>query len=329
MYEHKNEIVKTRVGALGGSDANLIAQVASLGYVPQSAYKRLAVCKGLIEHENITNRAMEFGNFVEDSVFKLLSMTNKNFISNPLWESEKYVRKNVRLICHPDIVLFDEFNKTIRVYECKATRFPVMPTKETYRGQLYIEWLLAQEQAKKLGNDWKVHLSLCHYNTDGIDLEQEFEVESSRLTIVNVSFKGEKGRNLIDVSSALDIIDKFLDTFTEYYTGEEIESQYLPERVRTEFDAITKALNEIKEREQKVGEFKEKLYAFMLDKGIKSIKNPEWSITRVDESESKQFDGKTYMETLKAQHPRKARKIMDEFSKVIKRKGTIQIRIKK
>ena len=328
QYKHKEEIRMTRVGALGGSDAELIAQVAKLGYVPKSAYKRMAVCRGILKQEDITNAAMRFGNFVEDNVYQMLVGKDNEYQSNPLWESKKYSKRNVKLICHPDIVRYDYDNKILYVYECKATKYGVKATKETYRGQLFIEWELAHEIIKELDGDWKVKLALCHYDANEVDLDKDFEIDTNRLTITNVAFNGTGSRMFIDIDKAMNIISDFLDTFNEYYSEDEIDSKYLPENVQQEFSVITNILTEIKEREKKVEEFKDRLYQFMLDKEIKSIKNDQWTIVRVDESESKSFDGKKYIEDYIAAHPYKGRKLYKEYEKTIERKGSVQIRLK-
>ena len=53
QQDYKNEIRSSRCGALGSSDGKLIISVAESGVIPKFAYKRLAVCKGLIEQEDI------------------------------------------------------------------------------------------------------------------------------------------------------------------------------------------------------------------------------------------------------------------------------------
>lgn len=325
--EHKDEIIKTRIGALGGSDATMLSQIAKLGYVPHSAYKRLAICRGLILPDDITTAAMRFGNFIEDNVYQMLAGEDDEYQSNPRWESKKYSKANVKLICHPDIVRYDNTNKTLWVYECKATKLGEKATKETYRGQLFVEWELAHEIAKELGDDWKVKLALVHYDASGVDLEKDFELDTQRLSITNVSFKGG-ARTFIDIDKAMNIVNDFLATFDSYYVDEEIDSEYLPENVKQEFTAITSVLKEIKEREKRVEDFKERLYSFMREKEIKSIKNSEWSITRVDETESKSFDGKKFIEEYTAKHPYKGRKLYEQYLKTTKRKGSVQIRLK-
>ena len=53
MYDYKQEIIDTRKGCLGSSDGRILSQISTLGYVPKSAYKRMAVLKSLIEHKDI------------------------------------------------------------------------------------------------------------------------------------------------------------------------------------------------------------------------------------------------------------------------------------
>ena len=88
-------------------------------------------------------------------------------------------------------------------------------------------------------------------------------------------------------------------------------------------------LKEIKERETKVEEFKAKLYDFLVDKEIKSIKNDEFTITRVDPSESHSFDAKKFLDDYAAKYPRKVKKLVKEFDKCIKKKGYAKITVKK
>ena len=86
-------------------------------------------------------------------------------------------------------------------------------------------------------------------------------------------------------------------------------------------------LVEIKERETKVGEFKKRLYDFMVEKDIKSIKNDAFSITRVDPTESKTFDAKKYLDDEAKAHPRKVKKIVAKYTKTSKRNGYVTIKV--
>lgn len=323
MEDYKNVIAATRLGCLGGSDGDLLERMSMLGSVPNSAYKRLAVAKGLIENDNITTRVMQYGDFIEQSIYESLIATNPDYQSNPTWVSGKYSRKDLKLICHPDFTLFDEKNKVLNIFECKATRFTVEQTRDTYKNQLFIEWTLGKEIVAARGDGWKVNMFLCHYNTDGVDIDREFDYDPQRLTVHRLRMKD----NLFDIAKAMTVASDFIQTFDYYSEDEEIEAQYLPEKVKAEFDAVSVVLSEIKEREKTIDEFKRRLYDFMLEKNIKGIRSDEWCMTRVDASESKSFDGKKFIEDLKNSHPRKAKKIQSQYTKTVCRGGYVKISV--
>ena len=317
QQDYKNEIRSSRCGALGSSDGKLIISVAESGIIPKSAYKRLAVCKGLIEQEDIPyTAAVRTGDELEMLVFEHLKANDDRYQSNPCWVSKKYSRKNVKLLTHPDIVLQDDENKILNVYEVKCTKFTFEQTKDTYKAQLIIHWVIANEIAKELGG-YKVRLSLVHYSTEGINLEDGFEFDPSRLT--------SKSYHL---SEAMDIIDTFLENFTEFYE-DEVDGNLLPEKVKTEFDQVTTFLTEIKEREKKVEDFKKKLTEFMISKGIKGIKTDAWAITLVNESGSVSVDYKAiFANEIEAKKPRIANKLKKQYKKVTKKKAYITIKVR-
>lgn len=326
MENYKEEIQQTRVGCLGSSDARLLSQIASLGVVPRSALKRLAICKGLVPQTEIPRTAaIQAGDDLEMMVYEHLKANDERYESNPMWVSERYSRKNVKLISHADFVLKDTERKTLYVYECKSTRYGFEETKQTYKAQLFVHYVLAKEEAKKLGEKWKVKLFLVHYSTEGLNLEEGLDFDTSRLTVKEVRFSAP----LFDIEMAMDIVDAHLETMNEYYgDGDEIPYDILPTSVQNQFDSITTLLTEIKEREDKVMAFKSKLYDFLTEKNIKSIKNDAWSIVRVDPTESVQFDNKRYLEDFLAKHPRQYKKLRKKYDKVVKKKGYVTIKIK-
>jgi len=326
IKDYKNEIAATRVGSLGSSDGRMLAQIASLGLVPHSALKRLAVCKGLIPQTEIPKTAaIQAGDDLEMLVYEYLTAKDPRYESNPLYVSKKYSRKNVRLISHPDIVLKDDAQKTLFIYEVKTTKFSFEETKATYRPQLFIHFLLGNEMAKSYGEDWKVKVFLVHYSTDGLDLVDGITFDPTRLTVKSVGFNSP----VFDIKKAMDVVDAFLEDFTEYYEGDEIDADLLPAKVKDEFEMVAATLNEIKEREMTVAAFKEKLYKFMVSHDIKSIKNELFSIVRVDQTVSKSFDAKKFLADYTKKHPRKAKRIVEVFSKTTNRNGYVKIDIKK
>ena len=199
-------------------------------------------------------------------------------------------------------------------------------TKDTYKAQLIIHWIIANEIAKELGG-YKVKLSLVHYSTAEMNLEDGFEFDPSRLTVKTLR-NMEKLSKSYRIAEAMDLIDSFLETFDVYALEDEIPYVLLPTKVKTKFDEMTALLSEIKEKEKKIEDFKKELFDFFTEKNIKSIKNEQWSITRVDPTESKQFDSKRYLEDFASKHPRAYKNAVKKFEKIVKRKGSVQIRIK-
>lgn len=322
--DYKEDIKQTRIGSLGGSDGNMLAQIANLGSVPHSAYKRIAVMNGLVERDDISTRVMRFGDFIENAIFTALSEGNPNYISNPLWVSGKYSKDGCRLICHPDFVLYDEKKKILNVWECKATKFNPKQTRDTYLNQLFIEWTLANEIVKARGEGWKVQLYLCHYDTSEVNIDDEFQFDPSKLSVHRIRMTA----NLFDIDKAMTIVSEFAQSFDYYTEDEEIDSMYLPEKVKKEFDTITGFLAEIKERESKVDEFKHRLCDFMQKQGIKSIKNEAWNITLVNASESVSFDSKKFLADVASKHPRKEKKLRKQYEKRVAKGAYVTIKLK-
>ena len=325
LLDYKQDIIRTRTGNVGSSDARMLQQIAELGQVPKSAYKRMAVIKGLMENQDITTPAMRFGDYIENQVFANLKAKDERWQSNPCVFSKKYKRTNVGCLTHIDFLLQDDENKTLTICECKATKLTFEQARNEYAYQLCHHYLLAQELAKSLG-DYKIKILFCVYNANGVDYENH-EFDPSRLTVKQI--RGiDKQSKMYMLEDAMDIINDFIAGFNEYYDGDEIESEYLPEKVKQEFDTITTILSEIKEREAKVEEFKARLYDFMKEHDIKSIKSIDWGITRVDASESRQFDSKAFLSDYATKHPRLYQKLVKSYEKVVKRKGSVQIRLK-
>lgn len=324
--DYKKDIIQTRTGNVGSSDAKMLQQIAELGQVPKSAYKRMAVIKGLAENQDITTPAMRFGDYIENQVFANLKASDERWQSNPCVFSTKYQRSNVGCLTHIDFLLQDDENKTLTVGEAKATKLSFEQARHEYIYQLCHHYLLAQELAKSLGG-YKVKILLCVYDANDVDYT-DHEFDPSRLTVKQIR-NIDKEANTYRLAEAMNIVNDFLNDFNEYYEDEEIDAAYLPEKVKTEFDTITNILAEIKERESKVDEFKTKLCEFMQEKGIRSIKNDAWAITLVQASESVSVDYKAiFANEIEAKKPRVANKLKKQYQKTTKKRAYVTIKIK-
>lgn len=322
--DYKQEIRDSRRGCLGGSDARLLQQISECGYIPDSAKKRLAVCKGLIENDDsFQTNAMRAGDVIENAIYEHLTQLDESYQSNPLWVSEKYSKPNCRLICHPDIVKVDKEKKLVKVYECKCTKYPIEDTLHTYRPQLYIEYLLGQEYAKTLGRGYNVAVYLVHYNTQGLDLSEGIEFDVDRLTTKSVKFRG----GLFSVEKAMEIIDDYLNNLDYYVEGDVVEAEYLPTEIYDKFANVATILREIKEREKQVETFKQRLYDFLSERGITKVKCDDFSFSLVKPTTSKSFDAKTFLADYTQVHPVLAKRVKEKYTKTSQKKGYVKITV--
>ena len=325
MENYKDDIIATRTGCLGGSDARLIQSVAEAGKIPQSAMKRLAICKGLAEQPQFTNPAIEFGNYVESMVFESLHSQDERWQSNPCLVSTKYSRTNCKVIDHVDFFLQDDEKKVLVLGECKATRSTFEQTHDEYKWQLLHHYLLGCEKAKELGG-YKVKIMLCHYCTDGIDLTQPFEFDPSRLTVKTLR-NMEKLSKSYHLAEAMDIIDTFLENFTEFYEQDEIDANLLPANVQSQFSEVAQFLREIKEREDKVAAFKTKLYDFLSERGIRKVACDDFSFTVVAPTQQISVDYKAlFTQEIEAKKPRIAKQLKEKYKKTTNKKGYVVIK---
>lgn len=324
MEDYKIDVINTRKGCVGSSDAKMLAEIDRDGCVSNSMLKRLAVLKGFIEHEEISSPAMKYGDFIEQKIYECLSDGDdkKYYSSNPCIVSDKYSRNNVKVIDHVDFFYKNDDKKLICMYECKASKYNTTIVRQLYKAQLYHHYLIGKELAEKL--KYKLKIYLVHYDTSGVDLEKPFEFDPSRMTVVNIKFKAQ----VFNMKKSIDILSAYLDTFTCYNAGDVIPFEYLPTRIQEQFNLIANVIREIKEKEAQVDEFKKKLYAFFEEKGIKNIKNDMFTITLFSPTESKSFDSKKYLSDLEEKHPRVYKKIVKDYTKTTKKNGYVQIKLK-
>lgn len=317
-YDYKDEIISSRVGALGGSDGKVLAAIANNGCVQRAQVERLAIAKGLYERPNITNLAMQYGDFIENMIYDSLVQVDERWESNKCFRSQKYGREGLGLLVHIDFSLFDESrDKPLLLWvECKATTTDIEQTYKDYKEQLYVEYVLGKELAEQLGADFK--LELCHYDAS-VMFEDEFQLQFAfdpdKISRKKVIFK----KPVFDIASGMDIAAQYVSEMTEY-KREEIDWDYLPAEVQEQMKQVNNILVSIKEKQDSIEEFKSRFYDFLCKNEIKSVKTPYFTISRVDESVSIQFDKVRFT----AEHPELAAK----YQRAVKKKGYVLIKTK-
>lgn len=317
-YDYKDEIISSRVGNLGGSDARILAAIAKNGCVQKGQVERLAIAKGLYERPNITNIAMQYGDFIENMIYDSLVQVDERWESNKCFRSQKYGREGLGLLVHIDFSLFDESrDKPLLLWvECKATTTDIEQTYKDYKEQLFVEYVLGKELAEQLGADFK--LELCHYDASVMfedESQLQFAFDPDKISRKKVIFK----KAVFDIPSGMDIAAQYVSEMTEY-KREEIDWDYLPAEVQEQMKQVNNILVSIKEKQDSIEEFKSRFYDFLCKNEIKSVKTPYFTISRVDESVSIQFDKVRFT----AEHPELAAK----YQRAVKKKGYVLIKTK-
>lgn len=317
-YGYKDEIISSRVGNLGGSDARILAAIAKNGCVQRAQVERLAIAKGLYERPNITNIAMQYGDFIENMIYDSLVQVDERWESNKCFRSQKYGREGLGLLVHIDFSLFDESrDKPLLLWvECKATTTDIEQTYKDYKEQLYVEYVLGKELAEQLGADFK--LELCHYDASVMfedESQLQFAFDPDKISRKKVIFK----KPVFDIASGMDIAAQYVSEMTEY-KREEIDWDYLPAEVQEQMKQVNNILVSIKEKQDSIEEFKSRFYDFLCKNEIKSVKTPYFTISRVDEAISVQFDKVKFA----SEHP----ELVAEYQKEVKKKGYVLIKTK-
>ena len=317
-YGYKDEIISSRVGNLGGSDARILASIAKNGCVQRAQVERLAIAKGLYERPNITNIAMQYGDFIENMIYDSLVQVDERWESNKCFRSQKYGREGLGLLVHIDFSLFDESrDKPLLLWvECKATTTDIEQTYKDYKEQLYVEYVLGKELAEQLGADFK--LELCHYDASVMfedESQLQFAFDPDKISRKKVIFK----KPVFDIASGMDIAAQYVSEMTEY-KREEIDWDYLPAEVQEQMKQVNNILVSIKEKQDSIEEFKSRFYDFLCKNEIKSVKTPYFTISRVDEAISMQFDKVKFA----SEHP----ELVAEYQKEVKKKGYVLIKTK-
>lgn len=316
--DYKNDIINSRIGSLGSSDGKVLAAIAKNGCVQRGQVERLAIAKGLYERPNITNIAMQYGDFIENMIYDSLVQVDERWESNKCFRSQKYGREGLGLLVHIDFSLFDDSrDKPLLLWvECKATTTDIEQTYKDYKEQLYIEYVLGKELAEQLGADFK--LELCHYDASVMfedESQLQFAFDPDKISRKKVIFK----KPVFDISSGMDIAAQYVSEMTEY-KREEIDWDYLPAEVQEQMKQVNNILVSIKEKQDSIEEFKSRFYDFLCKNEIKSVKTPYFTISRVDESVSIQFDKVRFT----AEHPELAAK----YQRAVKKKGYVLIKTK-
>ena len=262
--EQKREIVETRRGGFGGSDAKLFYKVGlkGLSALSDTDKRRIAVALGQAEYIEIpATEAMEAGNRFEKWLCESL-YNNDLLINNYKLKIETICPRNFKIFAHADF--YD--NKKNIVIEAKYTASDLKTTISDYMPQLQWYYLLGVD---------KVYL-VKGYQDEPFELYDEKFIERDDKFI-------EILRN------GISLIDEFCDTFIYHEKDEWTLSDLMPHE-KASAEVMFIYLSEIKRIEEALERQKAMMLDLMLKNGVKSLKSDGYTLTVVPESVRSTFD---------------------------------------
>ena len=259
---HKTDVITSRKGGFGGSDAKMFLKVGKSGIesLSETDKIRIAVALGQIPYkETFTTKAMQSGNEFEEWIGKNVLT---EYESNPrIYAKEKY--RNFDVFAHPDFVDKDT------IYEVKYTSSNFQQTSKDYAAQLQWYYMLMPKG--------KVFLLKGNQGDD-------FKYWNFALI--------EKSDSIVDaILHGINLIDDFCDTFV-YEQKEEWSVEDLLPFEQTDAQVMFDCLSEIKVLEEKVKEYRERMLNVLLENNVKSLKHDKYTLSVVGESIRSTFDKK-------------------------------------
>lgn len=174
---YKEDIVATRKGGFGSSDAAIILKLSEGEELNKTDRMRIAEMLGLREHKEFHSWKIDRGNEYEQYAFQAMQMVYPNAVSNPYYNSEEKSKKyGFNIFNHIDMEV--ESEKDLIWFEMKTSSIEVADVIHKYSPQLAWHWMLLDEKAKALGKKPKLML-LFHpmYADFDINLLQKISIE--------------------------------------------------------------------------------------------------------------------------------------------------------
>lgn len=280
METYKNDIIATRKGGLGSSDAKMVAKIGRASAVSYADKERLAQMTGQAERRQFTTAATENGDYIEGRLFESMKVIYPNAESNPYYKSEELSAKfGFDVFCHIDIESVTDTD--IYWVECKASKKCTKDVLDTYMHQLEWEMMLLEEKAAELNKT--PHLILAHYLVTELG---EFNPE--QLTTMEIEASTYL-RN--DILLGLQFIANFLPDF-KWEPKEELTASDLPVSQQNALAKWLARQQQMKLWEEEDKQIKDGLFEMMSAMGVKSIRTEGAIFTVKEGYTSSKLDSK-------------------------------------
>ena len=294
--DHKAEILATRKGGFGSSDASMLIDIATIKKVMPKHYKRLAVFEGIIEPEDFSTPAMETGNQREREIFDYYTklFPESCLKSNPIYYDTKNIFSNeIKCFTHIDMVeILNNDENCYNIKEIKTSKKDTEDLIKIYDSQLKWHCVLANRNI----------ITLIHYqeNHDGGDFD------SGNIKSKIIVYAGaDLSKFITQIQSGLEIVKLFLEEQKEkdYADLREhckepnklaLREDTAPANIIKEMDASSKMEKMVAHLTEALNKKRDIIQNWMVENDIKIYKyeNMEESrkYTRIDSSIINSFD---------------------------------------
>ena len=294
---YKQEIMATRQGGLGSSDATMVARIGRSKKLSQTDNDRLAQMLGIIERPDFSTYATRLGDDIEMAILGILEQTfgKDKVISNPRYKSD-YLSDTFGFDVMNHIDYEMETEDQITWVENKASRYTTDEVQDKYRDQLVWHMMLLKEKAGALGKNYR--LCLSHYQTGVTD---HFDIANWTLRDIN-----EEGmeQTTSEILAGLQVIQKKLVNF-EYNPPKMLE---LNDSRADKLTAMAELKEQIDRLTKRYEAIKEEIQNDIITEQVDGADMPGLiHITLVPESKTSKFDSKAYEKA----HPERAYEKVD------------------
>lgn len=308
QQEHNAEIQRTRVGGLGGSDADMLMRVGRNGMAALTAtdMKRLAVMMGMAAQEQwggnvYTNAGHAFEDYAETRlpVGKNVRVAREEYI-------EQLIAKNFKTFAHADFTTrTGRQKKAFNVVECKYVQKDTDKVAQEYAAQLQWYYILGAQG-----------VTLLH----GRGAVDPFDPDMVEATAVNIERNDDICR---DIMAGVKALDTAISDGWKPITPEKQHVGETSQTVQRAFETLQRCKVQREALDAEETAAKAVIASYMEDFACSSIfaDNGD-AVTMTKASTSRTFDG---AKLLKA-HPEFD---TDEFYKTVNRKASISFKAAK
>jgi hypothetical protein len=294
----KQEILATRVGGFGSSDAKMIIDFALNNTIKKQYYRRIAVFLGLTAVSDFSNVYTETGHKREKEIIDAYKKTDPEsmHLSNPIFHDKGVLSNKYKCFSHIDMVkIFYPSNRHL-FYEIKTSKKPMEEVLELYKEQLLWHATIIQQKDADEGGEYNPNISLLYYNEDF----SGGEFDAKKLKEKFYQYKDEEIENFVkQIHRGFDVLTEFLEEISkndylelrlECKGKEFLSTPHLSDVVVQQMSELAHFMQVSKEMEQKELAVKEAVFQFMESKNIDIWDTEFFKFTRVKASKSILFD---------------------------------------